>query len=558
MKKKKKLTRKFIFGFILIGVVISAISIIVGVNGFNNYIKKQYNDTAYDIAETVQTFFEDGELEAYTEMIKDPEKQKKSGFKELLEPRKYGERWKQINHLRESMGANDIYVVYVDMDALNEEDVAKDDWAPLHYLFDTFATEGKSYKFGDCGPFNRSFIKDARWQLLTYNRGTNYYISKSQFGYNTSALLPVRLDDLDNHVIIGVEIPMSTLQDAIRDLSLHTLGTIVIAMIIIILLFVYYLYRTVIRPIDIIAEETAIFGDSGNKLSERLPDVQTGDELQGLAESVLQMEQGILDYVKHITKVTAEKERISTELNVATDIQANMLPRRFPAFPERDEFDIYASMVPAKEVGGDFYDFFMVDDDHLAMVVGDVSGKGVPAALFMVIAKTLIKDRTTYSKSPKKILEEVNNLLCENNEAEMFVTVWLGIMQISTGKVVAANAGHEYPAVRKKDGTFELLTDRHGFVLGGIEGSAYREYEFQVDPGGSLFVYTDGVAEATSGEDELFGTERMLDALNTEPGAPPEQLVDQVQTFINDFVKDAPQFDDITMLSVERKQASAC
>ncbi len=254
---------------------------------------------------------------------------------------------------------------------------------------------------------------------------------------------------------------------------------------------------------------------------------------------------------------SSARQRIETELNVATQIQADMLPSIFPAFPERSEFDIYASMTPAKEVGGDFYDFFLVDDDHLAIVIADVSGKGVPAALFMVIAKTLLKNAVQVGLSPKDALEKVNNQLCENNEAEMFVTVWIGVYQISTGKLTAANAGHEYPAIRRADGRFELFKDQHGFVLAGMENARYREYELEIGVGDTLFVYTDGVAEATNAANDLYGTERMLAALNQNPGLGPEGLLHQVKADIDCFVGASPQFDDITMLSLQRKQTGA-
>ena len=251
---------------------------------------------------------------------------------------------------------------------------------------------------------------------------------------------------------------------------------------------------------------------------------------------------------------SSARQRIETELNVATRIQADMLPRIFPAFPERREFDIYASMAPAKEVGGDFYDFFLVDNDHLAMVIADVSGKGVPAALFMVITKTLLKNAVQTGASPKEALEKVNNQLCENNESEMFVTVWLGIYEISTGKLTAANAGHEYPAIRRSGGQFELWKDRHGFVLAGIENARYQEYELEIGVGDTLFVYTDGVAEATDASNTLYGTGRMMAALNQNCELDPEKLLHQVKTDIDRFVGSAPQFDDITMLAFQRKE----
>lgn len=553
MHRKKKLARKFILCFLLMGVSISTISIIVGVHGFGDYIKKQYNDTAYDIAETVQTFFKEDELAAYVELLQEPECETHTEqCRKIVRSERYQNVLRQIDNLRVSMGAADIFVAAVDLDQLNETAAEKESWAPLCYLFDTYNEEEIIFDFGERGTFNPLFIKDIKKQLETGSRASNYYISESRFGYNTSAVLPVPLADSELPVLICVEIPMSTLRGATVELSVHTLGIIVIVMGLVLLLFVFYLYRTVIRPIDIIAGETDAFGDSGEQLSGRLQHVQTGDELQELAESVLRMEQGILNHVKHITAVTAEKERISTELNVAAEIQANMLPGKFPVFPERREFDLYASMTPAKEVGGDFYDFFLADHDHLVMVVGDVSGKGVPAALYMVISKTLIKNGTNASLSPGEILEEVNEQLCKNNDSDMFVTVWLGIMEIPTGRVVAANAGHEFPAIRKEDGTFVLLKDPHGFVLGGMERVEYREYEFKLRQGEALFVYTDGVPEATNGKEELFGTDRMLEVLNQNPHADPEQKIRQVKAAIDAFVGEAPQFDDITMLCIKK------
>ncbi len=254
---------------------------------------------------------------------------------------------------------------------------------------------------------------------------------------------------------------------------------------------------------------------------------------------------------------SAARQHIETELSVANQIQADMLPSIFPAFPERPEFDIYAGMTPAKEVGGDFYDFFLVDDDHLATVIADVSGKGVPAALFMVITKTLLKNAVQMGLSPGEALEKVNNQLCENNEAEMFVTVWLGIYEISSGKLTAANAGHEYPAIRKAGGAFELLKDRHGFVLAGMENTRYREYEVEIGVGDTVFLYTDGVTEATDGTNTLYGTDRMLAALNRDGDLGPAALLQQVKEDIDRFAGAAPQFDDITMLSFQRKQTEA-
>lgn len=331
--------------------------------------------------------------------------------------------------------------------------------------------------------------------------------------------------------------------------------TIFVAGFIIIVIGVYFISKVfadrVVQPLQILQKDVQMISE-GN-LEHRAKIIQD-DEIGELANAFNNMSASLQEYIKNLSSVMAEKERIGAELNVATQIQADMLPSIFPAFPEREEFDIYATMQPAKEVGGDFYDFFLIDDDHLAVVIADVSGKGVPAALFMVIAKTLLKNRAQMGDSPAKVLEVVNNQLCENNKAEMFVTVWFGVMQISTGKIVAANAGHEKPIIRKADGEFEIFKDKHGFVMGGMEGMKYKEYEFEIEKGGCLFVYTDGVPEATSSDSELFGMERLVQVLNEEKDAPLPDILKSVKGSIDKFVKDAPQFDDITMLALYRAE----
>ena len=247
-----------------------------------------------------------------------------------------------------------------------------------------------------------------------------------------------------------------------------------------------------------------------------------------------------------------ERERITTELHMANQIQSSMLPHVFPPFPDRKEFDIFASMDPARDVGGDFYDFFLIDDDHLGLVMADVSGKGIPAALFMMISKVILQSCAMLGRSPGEILTKTNEAICSDNQVDMFVTVWLGILEISTGVINAANAGHEYPVLKQGE-RFELMKDKHGFVIGGMEDVRYKEYELRLAPGDKLFLYTDGVPEATDAEGKMFGTERMLAALNTVPEAGPEDILKNVRSAVDGFVKDAEQFDDLTMLCLEYK-----
>ncbi len=241
------------------------------------------------------------------------------------------------------------------------------------------------------------------------------------------------------------------------------------------------------------------------------------------------------------------------ELDMARQIQESMMPNVFPPFPGRKGFDIFATVEPAKGIGGDFYDFFLIDDDHLCLVMADVSGKGIPAALFMMISKTILQNYIKTGFSVSETLTMTNDAICGNNSEGMFVTVWLGILEISTGRLCAGNAGHEYPAYKEKNGSFKLLKDQHDLVIGAKENLRYREYTLKLEPGDKLFLYTDGVPEATDKFNKAYGTERMLSALNRDPEANPAKLLNKVRSSLASFVKSAEQFDDITMMCIEYK-----
>lgn len=290
----------------------------------------------------------------------------------------------------------------------------------------------------------------------------------------------------------------------------------------------------------------------GDDLENKI-EINTGDEVEELAKSFNSMTEKLKAYISHLTRVTAEKERIGAELNVATQIQASMLPCIFPAFPDKTEIDIYAAMSPAKEVGGDFYDFFLIDDDHLCVVMADVSGKGVPAALFMVISKTLIKDNVLSGKEPKDVFTCVNEQLCENNEAGMFVTAFMGILELSSGKFTYVNAGHNAPLIKKANGNFEWLKAKPGFILAGMEGIQYRQAELFLESGDIFFTYTDGVTEALNPQLELYSDPRLESKLNSREtaGMTVEKLLAFVRADIELFADGAEQADDITMLGLQ-------
>ena len=356
-----------------------------------------------------------------------------------------------------------------------------------------------------------------------------------------------------HHVLIGLTYDLSALladiQSQTRTSStLAILNYFILSMVCLGLLFVF-----VLRPLKKV--QTSIRGYEHSKNSQELISdlslIRSRNEIGQLSEDVTEMVRQLDAHMDQIRIITAEKERIGTELELAKRIQASMLPNIFPPFPEKQEFDVYASMDPAKEVGGDFYDFFLVDDDHLAMVIADVSGKGIPAALFMMISKIMLQDRTKAGLSPAEVLEHVNNEFCANNPEEMFVTVWLGILELSTGKLTAANAGHEYPVLMQPGGSFAIYKDKHDFVIGGIPKIKYRNYDMHLEHGSKLFVYTDGVPEAMNSTQELFGTERMLTALNDAPNAAPKEILLQVRKAVDAFVGQEEQFDDLTMLCLE-------
>lgn len=417
--------------------------------------------------------------------------------------------------------------------------------------------DGIMYRYsGDVDHYDEPLSKSnpVIWKL--WNSGDKADIecelSNTEYGRTYRLWCPVVING-EVAGLLGANIDVSQVDAEIRESTLPTALWSCLFFAALLTVILVFLRKTIVLKIVNLDQDVMQYSRTKNpEVAAKIAQTRYAqDEIGSLAVNFSDMILSLENYMTELNAVTAEKQRIGAELDVAKNIQASMLPCIFPAFPGREEFDIYATMEPAKEVGGDFYDFFLVDEDHLAMVIADVSGKGVPAALFMVIAKTLLKNCTQTGLSPHEVLEKVNEQLCENNDAEMFVTVWLGILEISTGKLTCANAGHEYPVLRRGGADFELIKDRHGFVLAGMEGSRYKEYEIILEKGDQLYVYTDGVPEATNADDELYGADRMVEALNRDAGSTPGETLTRVKQDIDQFVGEAPQFDDITMLAIE-------
>ena len=375
-----------------------------------------------------------------------------------------------------------------------------------------------------------------------------------EFGHMYTGMTALRDSSGKSVAMLAADLSIEKIYETRRYYIITVSIAALILMIITLVLTNIWLRRRVVSPLQRLRDTAASFVESTrhaetpDDLVVSDPDIHTEDEMEALSSSITEMFADMKHYMSDLVDVTKEKERIGAELNVATKIQADMLPSIFPAFPEFKEFDIYATMDPAKEVGGDFYDFFMVDDRHLAVVIADVSGKGVPAALFMVIAKTLIKNRMMMGESPAEALMNVNDQLCEGNEAGLFVTVWLALVDIETGHVIEANAGHENPAISCESESYTMRKTRHSPAVAAMEGMIFKENEFDLKPGDMIFVYTDGVTEATNADLEMFGEERLEMALNKNKDAECKKLLPAIRSEIDEFVGEAPQFDDITMV----------
>ena len=391
------------------------------------------------------------------------------------------------------------------------------------------------------------------WERYRDNKGIDTpLVTDNDYGYNYTGV-SVILDENGNAIAeIQYILDMSEVRAYLNSFLINMLLISFAIIGITIILYIFFVRKMVTKPVGKLTAFTQEITKTGTFENQHI-DIKTGDEIESLSQSFNFMLAELENYIANLSKVTAEKERIGAELDIAKHIQASMLPCIFPAFPERKEFDIYATMEPAKEVGGDFYDFFMVDDTHLAIVMADVSGKGVPAALFMVIGKTLIKDHTTPGRDLGKVFTEVNQLLCESNSEELFITAFEGVLDLVTGEFVYVNAGHEMPFICKAGGDFEPYKIRAGFVLAGMEGMKYRAGSTRLEPGDKIFQYTDGVTEATNLKNELYGMNRLGAILNKVKGGTPNDILPAIKKDIDEFVGDADQFDDITMLCLEYK-----
>ena len=382
------------------------------------------------------------------------------------------------------------------------------------------------------------------------DRGTLPYITNMDlYGWLVTAASPVYDSDGNVAGYLAVDLDMNDIKS--NEVSFIVILTLILVALTAVsaVITIIVIRKTIVDPIKTLST-AAMQYISGKKDKDQfsLINIKSSDEIGDLSNAMKKMESDINDYVNNITSMTSEKERISAELNIAAKMQLDMLPK---TFPDRDDIEIFATMRPAREMGGDFYDFFMIDDDHIGLVMADVSGKGVPAAMFMIIVKTLIKKRSTASGSPSQILHDVNNTLCADNPSELFVTAWLGILTISSGELISANAGHEYPVLMHANEEYKLLVDNNMPPLAAMENIAYKDKIRKLQKGDRLFLYTDGVPEAKSPDGKRFGIDKMLEILNREKDRTPKEILGAMQKEIDTF-SGTPNdlFDDVTMMSI--------
>ncbi len=535
MKKpnRKKLSTKLMLGltvFALLNLIF--IPLFVGIDYYLSE-KAEYTDLAFSLARAASRFIDGDRVPDYLNVVGADENGQPVYFTDAY----YDEVMAYLASMQqESRFLKYYYVVVPHEDSFT-------------YVWDAVTAENASpqgteeaYVRASREVIGRAFSREPVQEIAVYRDENWGDIARACYPICDSAGEPV--------AVVGVDLSV----DGMVGVFLHYFLLIFAAIFLVTAVTAAVVYalikRVLLRPIEQLnqAAKGLVEGlDEGKR-----PDleIQTGDELEELAGSFRKMDDDLRGYIDRLSAATAEREHLHAEFEIAKQIQAGILPNEFPAFDDRREFDIRAAICPGSEICGDFYDFFLIDDDHLAMAVGDVSDKGVPAALYMVMAETLMKSRAQQGFSPAEVLQSIGEQLPEN-ETEMFAMVLLAVLEISTGEGVAVNAGYQHPVLRRAGKKFELQRYRHFPPVAAAKGVRFRDHGFRLEPGDTLFLYSDGVRDAVNGQGEFFGEERILKALNWEPEATPSVLLQTVSQAVDRFAEGTEQMDDQAMLALK-------
>ena len=535
MKKLSVITLKILTIVVGASILLCTALFFVGFYQFDRQFDRQYRTTMISIAKTARDSL-NADL-----------------FPKYLETSLPDGSWYAVHDILQRL-VNDfelnlMYVSYVE----------PPDYTRIHYIYNPVRT-GSKYKEFPLGhfevykqPIYNNSVKRVFEKGETIVRNT----LNTRTGAHITANIPVR-----NHLgkvvaVLGAQKSVAEFAKVRQNYFFWTLGIELVFILIYIVLLSSYFRKTFIRPIVSITREAQRFAADSNHTSDILERVKNHDEIGTLAKSINKMENDIRDYITNLTKVTSEKERMNTELNIATSIQAGLLTT-VPV--QTEDVSIMASMIPAKEVGGDFYDYALLNEDHAVIIIADVSGKGVPAALFMAMGTTLLRDHVGMIQreniSFTGEVGEVNNLLCRHNEGGLFITAWIGILNTKTGRLTYIDAGHN-PPLLKQDGRFAFIPKgKKGLPLASMEDFQYQKNEIYLKPGDRLILYTDGVTEAQNKEHQLYGEERFIKYAELHKDEPQQVFRDGLLEDLATFQDGCDQFDDITMLLLDYKAAS--
>lgn len=530
IKGTRTLGQFMIASIITILILFSVVVVGTGYSLFTRYYSSEYGDSAYKVGLTAKALIKEDHLDRYLENKGEDEEYKLT--------------YERLGILTNNMDVSVIYVVKPDSDYKHYTNVFN------------VVNKNSGYDPWKIGSRKKTSNKDYEIEykkIMTgkSNRATIFRTRDLNGAQpHLTTLMPLKNSKGEVVGILCVQRFMGELKIARRRYVLGIVLLTILYIAISIALVKIFIGKEVVQPVMAINKEVKRFANQDVKTMGELNKISVISEIQSLSLSINKIEKDMIRYIDNLTTATKEKERIGTELKLANLIQSNSLPNDFPAFPERHDFDLYALMRPAKEVGGDFYDFFLIDDNHLGLVMADVSGKGVPAALFMMVTKILVNEISHIYESPGEVLTLVNDRICSNNKNNMFITVWLGIVNLKTGEVVAANAGHEDPAIYNGN-EFIIDKQKHGIPIGAMDGYKYKDYKFKLKTGNKLFVYTDGVPEAEDNNDKMFGLDNMIKSLNKVKESSCTGILNSMKNDVDKFVNGAVQFDDLTMLCFE-------
>ena len=529
--KQLGLQKKITLLFVVFAILLSTATGLFTYFMYKRSVKNLYSQNSIHAVETVATTLKGDQIKQYaTTLTKDET---------------YNQIFSYLQIFKKNQNLAYLYIFVPD-----EEKIT--------YIFDIYTTKEEKQFTSDLGEIdyhdNETIYQDV---MSAYQKGetTNKFtVSKNRYGYLASSYAPIFDSSGAVCAVVGADISMDTILAQANSYIIVAVTVTIVLISIFLFILLHICKKRIIAPIESLTESAKNFVENGDRITFKKLSIHTQDEIQTLSESFNKMSDDLTTYIDNLAKATAEKERIATELHVAKQIQRSMLPSTFPAYPNRAEFDIYASMVPAKEVGGDFYDFFLVGMDKLAFIIADVSGKGVPAALLMMSTRALIKNQVLTTTQLDEVLYTVNNQMCDNNEAGMFITAFLAVLDLKTGLLSYCNAGHNPPLLKRETEPFHWLKAEHNFILGGIPNKTYQTHQITLQNNDVVFLYTDGVTEATDKNSNLYSSKRLIKELNApilSQDSSCKVIVTHIQTAVDQFSSGIQQTDDITMLCVK-------